>query len=90
MDKHFIVERLFPSLYASQLMVSKALRVGLLVVVFALMGKGWHWAKDGFSIQRTAFPLFEKIPDLSPDGQVAQALNQRFFLFGKRPSVLRV
>lgn len=64
-------------------MVRKTIRLLSLVALLALVGKGWHWAKDGFSIGRTYFPLFEKVEGELPDPEVREALQQPFSYLGR-------
>lgn len=55
----------------------------LLIALIALAGKGWHWAKDGFSIRRTHFPLFEAIDVPLPDPEIVSALKQPYSYLGR-------
>ncbi len=53
-----------------------------LILSMMLIGKGWHFAKDGFSIQRTRFPLGRShLPE--PDFEVRNALNQSYHYLGR-------
>ena len=66
----------------SAIMFKKGMILLLLVFGSALAGKGWHWAKDGFSIRRTQFPLGEK--SRAPfDPTIAAALSQTYRYLGR-------
>ena len=55
-----------------------------LALVIAFVGKGWHWAKDGFTVGRIAVCLAEESgPVLPLDPELAAALKQRFFYLGR-------
>lgn len=65
-------------------MYRKGLRLLLLLLGIALVGKGWHWAKDGFNIERTRFalPLVAKEEEDIPL-EVRSALLQPFFYLSR-------
>lgn len=63
-------------------MLRKICVLFFLVSFVALMGKGWHWAKDGFSFQRTRFPL-GPLEAAHPDSEVRDALNQTYSYLGR-------
>ncbi len=62
----------------------KIIVLALMVLAGAGIGKGWHWAKDGFHILRvrTAYPAR---PDLSKPAslEVLKALDQPFHFIGR-------
>jgi hypothetical protein len=63
-------------------MVRKAIAFFLLLICAASIGKGWHWAKDGFNIRRTDFPLGQKI-SAPIDSETRAALDQTFTYLGR-------
>lgn len=64
-------------------MLKKVSLILVLIGFLALVGKGWHWAKDGFSILRTNLPLSEVVSDPVDDLEIIQALKQRFSYLGR-------
>jgi len=59
------------------IMLRKGWTLLFVVLGVALIGKGWHWAKDGFDIKRTHFPL-EIVASDPLDGKVSLALSQPY------------
>ena len=53
-----------------------------MVLMILGVGKGWHWIKDGFSIQRTAFPL-APIQESLVDEETRAALQQTYDYLGR-------
>lgn len=64
-------------------MLKKVSLVLLIIGFVALVGKGWHWTKDGFSILRTNLPLSETSFDRVDDPEILQALKQRYYYLGR-------
>lgn len=65
---------------------SKVRGIFLLLFVLALqaaIGKGWHWAKDGFSIRRIDAEIPDACEALALDEEASGALNQEYRYLGR-------
>lgn len=59
-------------------MFKKSIAFLLLLAFAALVGKSWHWVKDGFSIRRVSASLAEEPDLLSLDPESEAALRQDY------------
>lgn len=55
----------------------------MLAFFCVLIGKGWHWARDGFSLRRIQFPLMKAMESAPLSDELNAMLEQPFFYLGR-------